>query len=95
MKEINGNGKNMYYLGILSAIFNIDANQLETEIKQTFKKLKPEILDRNLTIFKEGQDYASNGFELNKQTIEIESLSSSETTEKILRWKHGISQWNY
>ncbi len=54
MKSLNGNGKNMYYLGMLTAAFALDVADMEASIRQTFKKLSEEKLSKNLSIFKNG-----------------------------------------
>lgn len=84
MKEINGNGKNMYYLGLLAAVFNIDEEKLEEEIRSTFKKLKPEILEHNITIYNEGLSYAKTGHEISKLNIIVNSKESSDDNEQLL-----------
>ena len=37
MKELNGNGKNMFYLGLLTQIFNVDPADIEAFIRSTFR----------------------------------------------------------
>ena len=54
IKSLNGNGKNMYYLGILACLFNVDKDFLISFIKQTFKKLPKDKLDSNIQIFELG-----------------------------------------
>lgn len=59
IKVLGGKGKNMYYLGMLSAIYNMPNTILVEEIKATFgKKLKGDILDKNIAIFQLGYDFA-------------------------------------
>ncbi|MCK5580837.1 MAG: 2-oxoacid:acceptor oxidoreductase family protein [Candidatus Omnitrophica bacterium] len=63
IKELSGKGKNMYYLGILSDIYNMSTEILINEIKETFQsKLKEDILNKNIQLFK-------NGFNLAKKNI--------------------------
>ncbi len=59
IKSLGGKGENMYYLGMMSAIYNMPKDILITEIKITFgKKLVGKILDDNLLLFNNGYDYA-------------------------------------
>jgi len=59
IKSLGGKGENMYYLGMMSAIYNMPKEILVTEIKITFgKKLVGKILDDNLLLFNNGYDYA-------------------------------------
>lgn len=59
LKQLAGKGKNMYYLGMLSAIYSVPAERMIDEITATFgKKLKEEILNKNIEIFHEGHSYA-------------------------------------
>ncbi len=68
IKELNGNGKNMFYLGMLTKAFNVEAELLESFIRQTFKRLPEDKLKKNLDIFKEGyvsfSDICSDNFEI-------------------------------
>lgn len=54
MGDMGGNGKNMFYLGMLTKIFNVSREQLEANIRSTFKKLSEEKLKMNLAIFDRG-----------------------------------------
>ena len=56
MKTLNGNGKNMFYLGMLTAFYHADKEDVEKAVRQTFKKLPLEKLEKNLIIFKKGHD---------------------------------------
>ncbi|MCB9771837.1 MAG: 2-oxoacid:acceptor oxidoreductase family protein [Candidatus Omnitrophica bacterium] len=59
IKSLGGKGENMYYLGMMSAIYNMPKDILIAEIKITFgKKLVGKILDDNLLLFENGYDYA-------------------------------------
>ncbi len=59
IKSLGGKGKNMYYLGMLSAIYNIPTDAVINEIKFSFgKKLKEDIFNRNLKLFTNGYHYA-------------------------------------
>jgi len=56
IKSLNGNGKNMYYLGVLARLFNVDREFLISFIEQTFKKLPKDKLESNIEIFNHGFD---------------------------------------
>ena len=59
IKALGGKGKNMFYLGILSQLYSMPEDVMITEITTTFgKKLKPEVLEKNIEIFHEGHTYA-------------------------------------
>lgn len=58
IKELHGNGKNMYFLGILSTIFKVNSDDVEKLIRDTFKKLPGELLEKNISIFKLGMKKA-------------------------------------
>ncbi|MDO8580914.1 MAG: 2-oxoacid:acceptor oxidoreductase family protein [Candidatus Omnitrophota bacterium] len=59
IKSLSGKGKNMYYIGMLSAIYNVAEEVMLTEIKAMFgKKLEEDILNKNIEIFHCGYDYA-------------------------------------
>ncbi len=77
MGELGGNGKNMFYLGMLTKIFNVSREQLETNIRSTFKKLPEEKLKLNLFIFDSGYRCASEmpvSFEIAAHPIEGDKL---------------------
>lgn len=81
IKSLIGKGKNMYYLGMLSGIYNMPEETLVNEIKLIFgEKLKENILDMNIDIFHQGYAYAREnvGF-----SYEIAALAK-EDGEKIL-----------
>ncbi len=64
IKTLAGRGKNMYYIGVISAIYTLPEEFVIEEIKATFgKKLKPEILEKNIEIFHLGYVYASDNIE--------------------------------
>ena len=53
--ELLGKGLNMYYLGILSNIYNMPEEVIINEIKLMFGKiLKEEVLNQNIKIFQSG-----------------------------------------
>lgn len=59
IKGLGGKGKNMYYLGVLSAAYSMSQDILIQEITYTFgKKLKEEILNQNIGLFRQGYDFA-------------------------------------
>lgn len=60
IKTLSGKGKNMYYLGMLSAIYNVPEEAMIHEIKNTFgKKLDEKVLQQNIDIFRYGHTYAA------------------------------------
>ncbi len=59
IKGLAGKGRNMYYLGILSHIYNMPPGRIVDEITAMFgKKLKKEVLDQNIALFHSGFHYA-------------------------------------
>lgn len=59
MKEMAGRGRNMYYMGMLGAIYNVPPTNIVREINNTFgKKLNDEILDKNIQLFYNGYNQA-------------------------------------
>lgn len=77
IKELNGNGKNMFYLGMLSSVFSIDKDEMKTFIRQTFKKLSEEKLNKNLTIFENGFNNATS-IVPEKVDVPVQNVSSDE-----------------
>jgi 2-oxoglutarate/2-oxoacid ferredoxin oxidoreductase subunit alpha len=77
IKELRGNGKNMFYMGILSVVFQLDSDLLMQEIRSTFKKLKPEILDKNISIYEEGRQIAEE-LDLEKRVVSASDQSSED-----------------
>ncbi len=59
MGDLGGNGKNMFYLGLLTKIFSVSKESLIQNIRSTFKKLSEEKLTLNLKIFEAGFALAS------------------------------------
>ncbi|MGE0266901.1 MAG: 2-oxoacid:acceptor oxidoreductase family protein [Candidatus Omnitrophota bacterium] len=81
LKELAGKGKNMFYLGMLSALYNVPEEKMLEEINFTFgKKLKEEILAKNILLFQEGHKFAKNNVDF---SFEIKSASNG-TDDKIL-----------
>lgn len=80
VKELGGKGQNIHYLGILSYIYNVDGKVVEKEIQKTLgKKLKPEIMEKNLVLFR-------NGYQLAKERVffQIQVDNTAHDEEKIL-----------
>ncbi len=63
MKEMGGLGKNLFYLGILSAYFAVPLDNIEKEIRTAFKRLSSEKLDKNMSIYKLGSSYGPSLFD--------------------------------
>jgi len=79
IRELNGNGKNMYYLGMLSALYQVSLEDVEGAVRSTFKKLSEEKLNKNVSILKNGYN---NILEIHEETFEIPS--QEHDSEKIL-----------
>ncbi len=80
IKQLGGKGQNLYYLGMLAYIYDMDEEIVKEEIRKTFgKKLKPEIMEKNLTL-------CHQGYELAKQKVffRISVASGKREGEKIL-----------
>lgn len=59
IKSLTGAGSNMYYIGMLASIYNVPQDIIIGKIKKTFgKKLKEDILAKNIQIFEKGYQYA-------------------------------------
>jgi len=81
IKSLAGKGRNMYYLGILSHIYTMTEDVMIEEIKSTFgKKLKEEIMEKNISIFRNGYQYAKENLDF---SYEIEGKAVIDG-EKIL-----------
>ena len=59
IKAMSGKGTNMYYLGMLTHLYNMSKETLIKEIRHTFKKLKEEILVKNIQVFEFGYQFAA------------------------------------
>ncbi|MCA9409438.1 MAG: 2-oxoacid:acceptor oxidoreductase family protein [Candidatus Omnitrophica bacterium] len=83
IKALAGKGKNMYYLGMLSAIYSVPEEFMINEIRTMFgKKLPEEILDKNIQIFHFGHQYATDNVSV---FYEIEGNGAVDpNAEKIL-----------
>ena len=80
IKELGGKGQNLYYLGMLAYIYDMDEEMIKTEIQKTFgKKLKPEIMEKNITL-------CHNGYQLAKEKVffRIQVENHVRQGEKIL-----------
>lgn len=59
IKSMGGKGQNMYYMGMLAAIYSMPTDIVIEEIKESFgKKLKEEILNQNIQLFSCGYRHA-------------------------------------
>lgn len=73
IKGLGGKGENLYYLGMLSAIYNVPKDILISEIKITFgKKLVGKIMDDNLLLFEHGYDFAQKNIDISLEVQGIE-----------------------
>ena len=80
VKELGGKGQNLYYLGMLAYIYNMDEEIVQKEITKTFgKKLKEDIMAKNLTLY-------HNGYRLAKEKVffRVEVQSHKRPVEQIL-----------
>ncbi len=80
IKELGGKGQNLYYLGMLAYIYNLDEEIVKKEILKTFgKKLKEEIMAKNITLY-------HNGYQLAKEKVffRFEVQSHKREGEQIL-----------
>ncbi len=80
IQGLSGSGQNMYYLGMLSAIYNMSKEIVEAEIQMTFgKKLSEDVYNKNIKIFGNGYAYAKANI-----LFSIEVAGHPRQTEKIL-----------
>ncbi|MBF0593374.1 MAG: 2-oxoacid:acceptor oxidoreductase family protein [Candidatus Omnitrophica bacterium] len=57
--DMSGKGANLYYLGMLSFIYNMDEDTVKFEIEKTLgKKLDPEVMKINITLYLNGYQMA-------------------------------------
>lgn len=78
---MQGKGKNMFYLGMLSAIYAISEDAMIAEIKGIFgKKLKEDVLNKNLEIFHLGHALATKEIPFSYEITE----KKSDGKEKIM-----------
>lgn len=82
VKKLSGKGLNMYYLGILSAIYDLPEEIVKEKITKTFgERLDSDILNQNITIFHEGyQDRVSK----NDFVISITAARKKEKEEILI-----------
>lgn len=79
VKALGGKGKNLFYLGMLTALYNMPPEQLVPEIKSSFPKLSEDVLNKNIGIFQNGYAFAKENILF---SYEVKGMPSS--TEKIL-----------
>ena len=80
IKSLSGKGKNLYYLGMLAAIYNMPTDILVEEIKATFgKKLEQVILEKNIMLFTRGYRFAKENI-----ILSYEVAATRGAGEKIL-----------
>ena len=71
IRNLSGKGENMYYMGILSAIYGIPEDVMTKEIKEIFgQKLKEEILEKNIQVFHFGYKYAQDNIHFSIEITE-------------------------
>lgn len=79
-KEMGGKGQNLYYLGMMAYIYGMDEAIVQQEIVKTFgKKLKPEVLEKNITLYHNGYQLAQGLIDFR---IQVDSIP--QKGEKIL-----------
>lgn len=82
IQSLSGKGKNMYYLGMLTFIYNMPEESVIAEIKETFrKKLNEDILNKNIQIFHLGYAYAKENVHF---SYEVKNVPENIGGEKIL-----------
>lgn len=62
IRDLNGNGKNMVYLGVFTALFGIALSDMNGFVSQVFKKLPQDKLDKNLQLVQSGFALAETFF---------------------------------
>ncbi|HLF17898.1 MAG TPA: 2-oxoacid:acceptor oxidoreductase family protein [Candidatus Omnitrophota bacterium] len=81
VKGLSGKGKNMYYLGILAAIYQVPEETMVKEIRATFAKLPPDVLDKNIQVFHYGHKYATENIHF---SIDITPSPAPTNGEQLL-----------
>ena len=82
MQSLSGKGRNIYYLGMLSAIYLMSENVMLKEIRDTFgSRLKEDILQKNIDLFHLGYLYAKENAPI---FFEIAGPAKSDSGNKIL-----------
>lgn len=80
LTKLGGKGKNIFYLGMLSNIYNVPKELMIDEIKIVFgKKLKEDVLNQNLLLFEHGYNCADINVPLS-----FDVAAKPRPTEKIL-----------
>lgn len=73
IRDLGGKGENLYYLGMLSAIYNMPKKALVDEIQTTFgKKLLGKVMLDNLLLFEYGYQYAEKNISFSFEVQGIE-----------------------
>ena len=89
LKFLGGKGKNMYYLGMLAQIYNMSEEAVINEIKSTFgKKLKEEVLNKNIELFHCGHAYAKETIHF---TYEIKPTPIQEKEQILIDGNSALS----
>lgn len=81
MRSMSGAGKNMFYLGMLTRIFNAVPELVVKEIRKAFPKISEEMLNKNVMLFENGYKYAQENVQL---SFEVAGTPPSPDTKKIL-----------
>ncbi|MFT7539047.1 MAG: 2-oxoglutarate ferredoxin oxidoreductase subunit alpha [Lysobacterales bacterium] len=80
MKALSNRGRNMYFLGILSKIYSMPEEIIIQEIQATFgKKLKEDVLNKNIEIFHYGHEYAEKNINF---SFKVESSVSADNPKR-------------
>src|SRR3989338_10240399 len=79
VRGMSGSGRNMFYLGMLTRIFNADVDTVIEEIRKAFPKINEVMLQKNILLFQNGYKYAAEKVAL---SFDVEGKPTSE--EKIL-----------
>lgn len=89
IKSLGGKGENMYYLGMMSAIYNMPKDILIAEIKITFgKKLVGKILDDNILLFENGYDYAQKNIMF---SFEVQGIANARKNPMLIDGNTSMS----
>ncbi len=75
-----GTGNNMYYLGIMTYLFDVNLDIVMSVIEKTFRNLSPERMQQNIQIFKNGYELAKTQFSF---MIEVDA-NAKHGDDKIL-----------
>ncbi len=81
MRSMGGAGRNMFYLGMLTSIFNATPELVVKEIKKAFPKINEEMLRKNVLLFENGFKYAQQNIHL---LFEVAGSEANTKVEKIL-----------